>query len=163
MSDFPNNFIFLPLSECGVSLTKDRIFGGNSSVEGAYPFYAGVATGTGYQICGGVVINSYWILTAAHCIHNGYVISSPNDITVRPGSYKLNDTEPKKVGLVLVHPQYRGRFDGFRYDIGLLKLKEPLDLENSQVKPVCLPGDGFEEPDNLVAIGMGGSNSWEGT
>ena len=57
-------------NECGIRLSVEFIVGGNYSKLGEFPYMALL----GYQIddkilytCGGSVINSKYVLTAAHC------------------------------------------------------------------------------------------------
>lgn len=115
----------------------------------------------GWQFCGATVINSRWILTAAHCVNSDNVTSTPAATRVRPGSHVRNDINPQEVTDVIVHEKYIGKENSFLNDIALIRLKEPLDLENGPVKPSCLPGDGEEDFDNLVAIGMGAQSGKE--
>ena len=63
----------MKLLECGVK-GASRIVGGSEANVGEYPWMTAVARG-GYVICGGALINSKFVVTAAHCI-DGYVFVS---------------------------------------------------------------------------------------
>ena len=49
--------------------TLERIVGGKSSLQGAWPWVTGILR-NGEQICGGSLLTSRWILTAGHCFHS---------------------------------------------------------------------------------------------
>ena len=56
--------------ECGTRLSIVNIVGGRNAKLGDYPFAALMAyqiRGKKYYLCGGSVINSKYVLTAAHC------------------------------------------------------------------------------------------------
>ena len=58
--------------ECGARLTSEQVIGGDDSKLGEFPYMAllGYALdGVIYYLCGGSVLNSKYVLTAAHC-HN---------------------------------------------------------------------------------------------
>lgn len=88
--------------------------------------------------CGAALLNEYWAISAAHCVHN----VSPTDILLRLGEYDLkSEREPlshveRRVQIVATHP----RFDAstFEYDLALLRLYEPVAFQDN-VMPVCVP------------------------
>lgn len=95
------------------------IVGGQAAPEGAYPFMAALVDNTDFQFCGGSVIGSQWILTAAHCVVDES--PTPNDLFVITGRTDLGNTSQGqhiKVSNVYVNPQY----DGNAHDSALLKL-----------------------------------------
>ena len=62
-------FLFLQLAQ-GKELEK-TIFGGTDAQDGKYPFYAKLnqkVNGTFRHFCGGALISSEYIMTAAHCL-----------------------------------------------------------------------------------------------
>ena len=58
-------FAILP-SACGQRHVQGKILGGVDALEGKWPWQASVHF-VGFHICGGSIIDEYWILSAAHC------------------------------------------------------------------------------------------------
>ena len=96
------------------------IVNGSAAAEGAYPFMASLQDGTGFAFCGGSVIASNWVLTAAHCVPDG----DASDLYVVTGRTDLSDTSKGqriKVDAVHVNPQYADS----AHDSALLHLSVP--------------------------------------
>ena len=51
--------------QCGLAKRNTRIVGGEETEMNEYPWQAQLSVGDG--LCGGSLINSEWVLTAAHC------------------------------------------------------------------------------------------------
>jgi len=92
------------------------IVGGYQVDPGTFPFMVSIQSagseGTEGHFCGGSVIGSRWVLTAAHCM----VDTAPRDIQVAVGRTNIDDTstgQTLSVERILVHPSYEstGTFD----------------------------------------------------
>ena len=58
------------ISDCGVARTSiQRIIGGNRSVEYEFPWQVAITNGGSF--CGGVIIGTRHVVTAAHCVSQG--------------------------------------------------------------------------------------------
>ena len=97
--------------------SAQAVVGGTTSAEGSQPFMASLQGGDGFHFCGGSVIASTWVLTAAHCVADG----DASDLYVVTGRTDLNDTSKGqriKVAQVYVHPAYADD----THDAALLRL-----------------------------------------
>ncbi|XP_065552191.1 coagulation factor XI isoform X2 [Lathamus discolor] len=116
-----------------------RIVGGTDSAPGEWPWQVSLHVKLSRQrhLCGGSIISSQWILTAAHCVMS---LENPNIWRVYAGILKQSeinaDTPFFKVEEIIVHPQYKYAQTG--YDIALMKLDKPMNFTDLQL-PICLP------------------------
>lgn len=127
-----------------------RIYGGTKTTAGKHPWMVSLQRKSSRRVthfCGGVLIKSCWVLTAAHCVEHG-----AENLQVALGKQNLKRREHQEqifdVEKVIVHHRYRLGDDDVPYnDIALLKLK-PIDgqcaIETKYVKTACLPD--FEFP-----------------
>ncbi|XP_053548991.1 trypsin-like [Bombina bombina] len=112
------------------ALDDDKIVGGYTCGKNALPFQ--VSLNSGYHFCGGSLINSQWVVSAAHC----YKAS----IQVRLGEHNIFASEGTEQFInsakVIRHSGYNSwTLDN---DIMLIKLASPATL-NSYVNSVALP------------------------
>nr|XP_006818365.1 PREDICTED: uncharacterized protein LOC100377183 [Saccoglossus kowalevskii] len=126
---------------CGTrpaSVVRNRIVGGDESSLGDWPWQIALYR-WGVHWCGGTVIDSQWILTAAHCVEG----DSETIFDVILGIVNLeNSASPHRVARhvseIHIHP---GRNSVKRdYDYALLRLNMPVEF-NDFIRPACLPTD----------------------
>ncbi|XP_068187215.1 transmembrane protease serine 2-like [Antennarius striatus] len=133
--------VALTCIECGQSLAapNTRIVGGTEAVNGAWPWQVSLQI-SGQHVCGGSIIRSSWILSAAHCFGRN---SDPARWRVHSGDvslFRMNFESGSRVSKIISHEGYNsGTNDN---DIALLKLTTPLTFTDTR-KPVCLPNDGI--------------------
>ena len=76
---------------CGLQNKDDRIVGGEDAKLGEFPWQVAIVTpGTRQPMCGGSVINNYYILTAAHCFW--FAKMTPDQIEVLVHAQLLDAT-----------------------------------------------------------------------
>lgn len=128
------------LCDCG-SRTRlaSRIVGGERSEIQKYPWMAGI-TAFGTLYCGGALIASGFVLTAAHCFKPFNVEQGPvSYIGVRLGVTGRNEAGGDyAVDKIIVHENYNKSVSGVN-DIALIKLAQPVE-PSARIRPICLPG-----------------------
>ena len=129
---------------------KPRIIGGQEAKPGAWPWMAALVfardsnTLDGY-FCGGALIHSKWVITAAHCVE----CMEPGDLEVVLGAHNLEKDPAERIGIrkILMHPDYVWCGDDF--DIALLELSSGVSTT-----PIPLP-TASDYPEDTPSITMG--------
>ncbi|XP_075399005.1 serine protease 38 [Tenrec ecaudatus] len=120
---------------CSRSTIQGRIMGGQDAPERRWPWQVSLHYG-GFHLCGGSILNEYWILSAAHCFQRANL----HGYDVFAGLIKLNaagqHTQWFELNKVIIHPTYK-LYHPVGSDVALVQLKSPLEFSAS-VFPVCL-------------------------
>ncbi|KAI1285806.1 Transmembrane protease serine 6 [Halotydeus destructor] len=122
--------------ECGKKPTGTRIVGGRSAQDGSIPWQVALISTSGKQFCGGTLINSRWVMTAAHCLFqqqaSAYqVVMGVNDLSA------ISQGSVHRATRHILHPQYTSSPD-YQNDIALIELDENVQFTDT-VWPACLP------------------------
>ncbi|CAD5125951.1 DgyrCDS14133 [Dimorphilus gyrociliatus] len=155
------------LSDCGKSKYSDagrelerhrspRVVGGWESRPNEFPYQVSIYIFKVHN-CGGVILNTNWVLTAAHCVSSGSTIG----VEVLSGYHKRSQPHgPEQTSNVLQiinHEEYEDPLEHSN-DIALLRLATPL-VFNENVAPACSPRS-VDYVDKIVTIsGWGGTYS----
>jgi secreted trypsin-like serine protease len=119
-----------------------QIIGGTEQSDGSYPFMAAVlAKGeespVDRQFCGGSLLESDVVMTAAHCVED----TKPEEIETVVGRTVLsqkNQGQLRNVSDIVVHPRYTA--GQYNYDVAFLTLDKPV----TGIAPVHLPTVGTD-------------------
>ncbi|KAL2762012.1 tissue-type plasminogen activator isoform 4 precursor, partial [Daubentonia madagascariensis] len=144
-------------STCGLRQHKQsqfRIKGGFFTDITSHPWQAAIfaknrrSPGERF-LCGGILISSCWILSAAHCFQDRF---PPHHLKVILGrTYRLvpgEEEQKYEVEKYIVHKEFDD--DTYNNDIALLQLKSDSPRcaqESSSVRTVCLPEADLQLPD----------------
>lgn len=98
-----------------------RIVGGASTDWRDWPWQVLLASPSGQGFCGGSIIASQWVLTAAHCVQD----KRSSDMLIRHGETRvLSGGTAHRIANVHVHPRYNR--STVENDIALVKLERPI-------------------------------------
>ncbi|XP_055250819.1 ovochymase-1 [Moschus berezovskii] len=131
----------IPYGVCGIppfspQWLSRRIAGGVEACPHCWPWQVGLRF-LGNHLCGGAIINSIWILTAAHCVQSK---NNPLFWTIVAGDHdrtlKESTEQVRRAKHIVMHEDFNTL--SYDSDIALIQLSSALEF-NSAVRPVCLP------------------------
>ncbi|CAL8124218.1 unnamed protein product [Orchesella dallaii] len=119
---------------------KKRVVGGSDSLPGEWCWQVALINSLNQYLCGGALIGTQWVLTAAHCVTN--IVRSGDAIYVRVGDHDLTSrygspgAQTLRVATTYIHHNHNSQT--LDNDIALLKLQGNAALKEG-VCLVCLP------------------------
>ncbi|KAK1152961.1 hypothetical protein AOXY_G30707 [Acipenser oxyrinchus oxyrinchus] len=131
--------------ECGHPMVGDRIVGGADSKEGAWPWQVDLQE-NGHHVCGGSLLNDYWVLSAAHCFPNPSAVSGYRAYMGRYQLDGMNQREQSRGFAGWWCTRLPGLPEGS--DIALVQLDSPVPLTD-YILPVCLPASAVQFPEGM--------------
>ncbi|XP_065073047.1 CLIP domain-containing serine protease B4-like [Ochlerotatus camptorhynchus] len=148
---------------CGMALS-DRLIGGPQTQIDEFPWTALIqyrkSNGLTGFFCGGSLINSRYVLTAAHCIQtmpSGWKVIGVRlgewDLTTEPDCVYASEhcvDAPVDMGIekIIVHEDYANNKSHYN-DIALIRFNKSVDMSDS-ISPVCLPTEEPQRSQNKV-------------
>ncbi|CAD5120578.1 DgyrCDS9143 [Dimorphilus gyrociliatus] len=110
------------------------------------------------HVCGGSIINSRWIVTAAHCVNGGKNYPM-NFWRILVGEHDRSKTDRSqkyhKVDKLIIHENYDTR--GYHNDIALFKTTTEIKF-NNEVQPICLTKEHVEADKLCFTTGWGATH-----
>jgi secreted trypsin-like serine protease len=142
-----------PQCQCGIPLDKRRIVGGEDAKVKQYPWQVGLLTSLDSSdfICGGSLLSSDTVLTAAHCLlgYSAVYVALPRGNLNLDGAQKIRSSELR------VHPYYTGG-RSLSNDYAIVKLSTPVEFDET-TQPICLPDPTKNYDDSLAEVTGWGS------
>ncbi|NWX72061.1 FA7 factor, partial [Alca torda] len=115
-----------------------RITGGTLCHRGYCPWQVLIRNSKDIGFCGGSLISSRWVVTAAHCLD----LIRPHHVTVGDFDKYQREFKEQKIGVERswTHPHYNS--NNYNGDIALLYLSSDV-IFNEYALPICLPSPGL--------------------
>ncbi|XP_074845261.1 serine protease 55-like [Carettochelys insculpta] len=127
-------------AECGLwpsytpsTLKASKTVGDAGATSGEVPWQVSIQTKEKH-FCGGSIISSWWILSAAHC----FTKELPPDLYVafEAVDQESHQVEKKKLDRLILHERFNS--SSMDNDIALILLDSPLEFSEQKV-PICMP------------------------
>jgi secreted trypsin-like serine protease len=117
-----------------VAAQDEEIVGGTATTIAQHPWQIALTTNSGFQFCGGSIVNANWVLTAQHCVAGGSA-----DMRVVAGITRISQSSTgqiKAINAVATNPGFTDPTVG--HDVALVHLSSPLDLSGANAKAIPL-------------------------
>jgi secreted trypsin-like serine protease len=150
-----------------VDTRSDFVVGGQAATPGQFPWQISLQRKyeAFYHMCGGSILSSRWVVTAAHCakgipVKGLRVVAGDHNRLVNEGVEQFSS-----VSRAVIHPNYNSAT--YENDIALLELATPLVLSSARrtaAIPLFTPADrtaGLSDP-GITAIVSGWGDTTEG-
>ncbi|CAF1220301.1 unnamed protein product [Rotaria sordida] len=139
--------------ECGkqkYNPLRQGIVGGTEAQRNSWPWLVRISE-NGDHICGGTLIDTRHVVTAAHCITIPIVTQT---YRVHAGSHNINQPASDEQEIVperiFIHEQYNKAT--LENDIAIIRLSRPVTISD-KINIICLPGPEVQNKDETVWVG----------
>lgn len=129
-----------------------RVVGGSPANFGEFPYFVALlGTGDGGLRCGGSLLSTTQVLTAAHCVAG----VGPADLQAVIGGFPLSSSEAKirNIAAITVDPAFSPTT--MRHDVAILRLANPITHADRQVRWLRLAQGnelGLVDPDDTATV-----------
>merc|ERR1711872_51206 len=146
--------------KCGVpQVLRNRIVGGQPASKNEYPWLVAIVQrGSTLSFCGGVLISSRTVLTAAHCN-----VFSPSQVRVHVGEHDLTKSDGEQKMTVKTwtnHPSYNSRNND--NDFAVIQLARDV-LFSDTIMPICMPNPSANYDNSVATVAGWGATSSGGS
>lgn len=112
----------------------DEIVGGENTTIAEHPWQIALTTSSGFQFCGGSILNEEWVLTAQHCVAGG-----DSDMRVVAGITRVSQQSSGQIRAIDGIATFPGFSDpAVGKDVSVVHLATPLDLSGANARAVDL-------------------------
>ncbi|CAI5443329.1 unnamed protein product [Caenorhabditis angaria] len=139
-------------------MSDHRLIGGAETKPHAWP-WAVQLLANGHHRCGGSLVDSNFVVTAAHCFARN---RRPSSYSVRIGGHISGSGSAHRVTAISIHPFYNLGWPSSN-DFAIMRIFPPVKM-SATTRPICLPSGGPIENRLCVVTGWGsmreGSVAW---
>jgi secreted trypsin-like serine protease len=153
-------YVCNPKDPCGCSrrpVNIPRIVNGTPALNGTWSWTIALRDGNSH-LCGGSILNEWYVITAAHCFDD--IMDSLSSITICAGTSRPSKTCPqsREIQNVINHPSYNSETN--ENDIALIQVRVPFNFTDISIARICLPNivhnKNYPKPGtNVTAVGWG--------
>jgi secreted trypsin-like serine protease len=111
------------------------------------------------QFCGGSILSSWEILTAAHCVDYGGDVLTASDVEVLVGTATLSTTRATAVAVasITVHPDWD--WTTYENDVAVLRLAAPIALSPGVQEAIPLASSTVADGTSALITGWGNTST----
>ncbi|XP_045457190.1 modular serine protease-like [Melitaea cinxia] len=159
------------VTECGKITPPDLLLvvGGDTAYKGELPWHVGIykKTNSYEQICGGSLVSTTTVISAAHCFWSDRTKLLPASLfAVAAGKIyrqwndsRDSDAQKSDVLDIKVSPYFQGAGTNYQDDIAIVVVATPFQFRAS-VRPVCVDFDEVFNAEQLNGTALGKVGGW---
>ncbi|KAL1123628.1 hypothetical protein AAG570_002704 [Ranatra chinensis] len=138
---------------CGGVGRQQRIVGGRRADPHEFPWLV-LLSHAGTPYCGGALITSHHVLTAAHCLYGRKM----SDIMVTLGEHdRKRDDDGWVITRGVAHMAIHNNFSlaKIQNDIGIITMDQPVNISTAEIATACLPTKAIRDYTGVTGVVAG--------